>query len=88
MKKYKYSNLLFYEGKIKDLYSRLGLTFSDSNRISKYFEYLKKIEKSRKLGKDKFNALIKKDRAKYYYSQFYVLEICKIIDALLNTKLA
>lgn len=88
MKKYKYSNLLFYEGKIKDLYSRLGLTFSDSNRISKYFEYLKKIEKSRKLGKDKFNALIKKDRAKYYYSQFYVLEICKIIDALLNAKLA
>jgi hypothetical protein len=87
MNKYKYSDLLLYENKIKDLYSMLGLNFDDSNRISKYFKYLGEIEKSRNLGKVKFHALIQKNKAKYYYSQFYVLEICKIIDALQNTKL-
>ena len=87
MNKYKYSDLLLYEKKIKDLYSKLGLNFDDSNRISKYFKYLGEIEKSRNLDKDKFHAIIQKNKAKYYYSQFYVLEICKIIDALQNTKL-
>lgn len=87
MNKYKYSDLLLYEKKIKDLYSKLGLNFDESNRISKYFKYLGEIEKSRKLDKAKFHALIQKNKAKYYYSQFYVLEICKIVDALQNTKL-
>ncbi|OGG18937.1 hypothetical protein A3D78_05780 [Candidatus Gottesmanbacteria bacterium RIFCSPHIGHO2_02_FULL_39_14] len=87
MNKYKYSDLLLYKKKIKDLYSNLGLNFDDSNRISKYFKYLGEIEKSRNLDKDKFHVLIQKNKAKYYYSQFYVLEICKIIDALQNTKI-
>ncbi|MBU1085620.1 MAG: hypothetical protein ABII08_04280 [Candidatus Beckwithbacteria bacterium] len=87
MNKYKYSDLLLYEKKIKDLYSKLELNFDESNRISKYFKYLGEIEKSRKLDKVKFYALIQKNKAKYYYSQFYVLEICKIVDALQNTKL-
>ncbi len=87
MNKYKYSDLLLYRKKVKDLYIKLGLNFDESNRISKYFKYLGEIEKSRTLDKDKFRALIQKNKAKYYYSQFYVLEICKIIDALQNTKL-
>ena len=87
MNKYKYSTLLLYKKKIKELYSKLGLNFDESNRISKYFKYLGEIEKSRKLDKAKFHALIQKDKAKYYYSQFYVLEMCKIIDALHNSKL-
>lgn len=87
MNRYKYSDLLLYEKRIRDLYSKLGLNFGDSNRISKYFKYLGEIEESRNLDKDKFRALIQKNRAKYYYSQFYVLEICKIVDALQNTKL-
>ena len=87
MNKYKYSDLLLYKKKVKELYSKLGLNFDESNRISKYFKYLGEIEKSRKLNKTKFHALIQKNKAKYYYSQFYVLEICKIIDALQNSKL-
>ena len=87
MNKYKYSDLLLYKKKIKDLYSKHGLNFDESNRISKYFKYLGEIEISRKLDKDKFHALIQKNKAKYYYSQFYVLEICKIIDALQNSTL-
>lgn len=85
MNKYKYSDLLLYKKKIKDLYSKLGLNFDESNRISKYFKYLGEIEKSRKLDKAKLHALIQKNKAKYYYSQFYVLEMCKIIDALQNS---
>ena len=87
MNKYKYSDLLLYKKKVKELYSKLGLNFDESNRISKYFKYLGEIEKSRKLNKTKFHALIQKNKAKYYYSQFYVLEMCKIIDALQNSKL-
>lgn len=87
MNKYKYSDLLLYRKKVKDLYIKLGLNFDESNRISKYFKYLGEIEKSRNLDKDKFHALIQKNKAKYYYSQFYVLEMCKIVDALQNTKL-
>jgi len=85
MNKYKYSDLLLYKKKVKDLYIKLGLNFDESNRISKYFKYLGEIEISRKLDKDKFHALIQKNKAKYYYSQFYVLEMCKIIDALQNS---
>ena len=87
MNKYKYSDLLLYRKKVKALYSKLGLNFDESNRISKYFKYLGEIEISRKLDKDKFHALIQKNKAKYYYSQFYVLEMCKIIDALQNSTL-
>ena len=87
MNKYKYSDLLLYKKKVKDLYIKLGLNFDESNRISKYFKYLGEIEISRKLDKDKFHALIQKNKAKYYYSQFYVLEMCKIIDALQNSTL-
>lgn len=87
MNKYKYSDLLLYGKKVKDLYIRFGLNFDESNRISKYFKYLGEIEKSRTLDKDRFRALIQKNRAKYYYSQFYVLEIYKIIDALQNSKI-
>jgi hypothetical protein len=87
MKSYKFSNLLAYEKKIRDLYLKLGLNFDSSNRISKYFKYLNEIEEKRKLDKESFSQLIIKDRAKYYFSQFYVLEICNIIDAIENSDL-
>lgn len=85
MKRYKFSDLLLYEEKIKKLYLKHGLSFNPSNRISKYFAYLGKIEKIRNLDKDSFSRLIQKDRAKYYYSQFYVLEICNIVNAIENS---
>ena len=86
MKKYKYSNLLLYRKKIGDWYSEFGLSFSGSNRISDYFKYLEEIEKLRTSDKHKLNELIKENKAKYLYSQFYVLEMCKIIDAVKNSR--
>lgn len=85
MKRYKFSDLLLYEEKIKNLYSRFGLSFSSSNRISQYFVYLGKIEKTRNLNDGSFSRLFEKDKSKYYFSQSYVLEICNIIDALENS---
>lgn len=82
MKRYKFSNLLLYVDRIKELYSRNGLSFNYHNRINKYFTYLNEIEKTRQLDKDTFRKLIQKDKAKYYYSQFYVLEICNVINAI------
>ncbi|MDO8460222.1 MAG: hypothetical protein Q7S74_03880 [Nanoarchaeota archaeon] len=82
MKRYKFSDLLEYEGKVRELYLKFDLNLSSSNRISKYFSYLGEIEKTRKLDKDIFSKLIQKDRAKYYYSQYYVLEICNIVNSI------
>lgn len=82
MKRYKFSDLLEYENKIKELYIKYSLNFSSSNRISKYFSCLREIEKTRKLDKDTFSKLIQKDKTKYYYSQYYVLEICNIVNAI------
>ncbi len=85
MKRYKFSDLLLYEEKVKSLYLKFGLGFNSSNRISRYFAYLSDIEKNRKLNKASFSQLFQKDKAKYYYSQYYVLEICNIIDAIENS---
>lgn len=84
MRRYKFADLLTYEEKVKNLYLNLGLNFNSSNRISKYFKYLSEIETNRKLDKAGFSEFLKRDKAKYYYSQFYVLEVCNIIDAIEN----
>lgn len=86
MKKFKYSDLLKYKVKVEDLYAKYGLKLDSSNRISKYFDYLSEIERNRNSDKDKFSQIIQKDKAKYYLSQFYVIEICHIIDAIQNSK--
>ena len=77
-----FSTLLTYKEKIENLYLALELKFNPSSRIGKYFHYLEKIEKVRSLGKDKLTDLIEKDKARYYFSQYYVLEICAIVDAI------
>ena len=82
MKKYKYSDLLLDERGIKDLYSKFGINYIDSNRISEYFKYLRKIESLRKSDKSRLRELINNEKAKYYFSQFYVLETCNIINAV------
>ncbi len=82
MRRYKYSDLLLYEDRLKKLYERFGLNFNSTNRISKYFAYLSEIEKNRQKDKLSFSKLLQKDKAKYYYSQYYVLEMCNIVDAL------
>lgn len=84
MKRYKFSDLLLYEEKIKKFYQKYGLGFNLSNRIARYFKYLKEIEEGRKLDSQSFGKILQKDKAKYYYSQFYVLEICNIINSLEN----
>lgn len=85
MKKYKYSDLLLYKGRIEKFYTKLGLKFDTSSRISQYFKYLNEIEKKRTLNQESFSQMIKKDKAKFYLSQFYVLEIYHIIDAIQNS---
>lgn len=82
MKRYKFSNLLKYEDKVKSLFDKYELGFNPTNRIAKYFQYLKQIEESRELDRSTFGKIIEKDKAKYYYSQYYVLEICNLIDSL------
>lgn len=67
---------------MENLYLTFGLGFNSSNRISKYFAYLSDIERSRTLDKASFSQLLQKNKARYYYSQYYVLEICNIIDSL------
>lgn len=87
MKKYKFSDLLEYEVKINNLYSKFNIAFNDLNRINQYFQYLKKIESERLKGDgDKFKTLINSNKAKFYFSQFYVLEACNIIDAIEELK--
>lgn len=87
MIKHKYSDLLLYEERIKNLYSGLGLSFNPSNRISNYFKYLSKVEEYRISNPEKLNILIEKDRVKYYFSQFFLLEICNVIDAVEGSSL-
>lgn len=87
MKKYKFSDLLEYEAKINSLYSKFKIAFNELNRINQYFQYLKKIESERLKGnKEKFKSLINSNKAKFYFSQFYVLEVCNIIDAIEELK--
>lgn len=85
MRRYKFSDLLTYEDKIKALYLKFGLNFNPTNRISRYFAYLKDIEKARHQDKDYFSKLLERDKAKYYFSQYYVLETRNIIEAIENS---
>lgn len=82
MKKHKYSDLLLYEERIKNLYSKFGLGFNPTNRIANYFKYLNDIEKYRISNLKQLSKLIEKDKVKYYFSQFFLLEICNIVDAV------
>lgn len=82
MKKFKFTHLLGYERKFKNMLDEFGLKYIPSSRISQYFSYLNKLEKARKLDREKFGEFIHKNKAKYYYSQFYVREICNIVDAI------
>ena len=85
MRRYKYSDLLLYEGKIGNLYTKLKLGYNSTNRISQYFKFLSYIEKFRTSDPERLNNLIKHNKAKYYFSLYYVLEICNIISALENS---
>ena len=82
MNKYKFSDLLLYEEKLKNLLQKYGLNYNPQGRTSQYFSYLKRMEKARILDKEKFSRLLQENKARFYYSQFYVLEICIIIDAI------
>jgi len=84
MNKYKYSDLLQYKEKVKILFSSLGVNYSSECRINKYFQYLQLIDSNRSLNKEEFDKIIKKDKVKFYYCQYYVLEICRIIDSIDN----
>lgn len=82
MKKFKFTHLLGYEKKFKNMFDEFGLKYIPSSRISQYFSYLNKLEKARRLDRKKFGEFVQKNKAKYYYSQFYVREICNIVDAI------
>lgn len=85
MNRHKFSDLLTYEERIKQLYERYGLNFNPTNRISQYFSYLMRIERARQGDKDSFHRLIESNKARYYFSLFYVSEICNIVKAFENT---
>lgn len=82
MKRHKYSDLLLYKDKIESIYSKFGIGFNQTNRIAQYFNYLNDIEEYRISNTRLLDELIKKDKFKYYFSQYYLLEICSIIDAI------
>ena len=86
MNRYKFSDLLKYEEKIKRIYSDFKINYHNLNRIKQYFAYLNEIEVSRNISQDKLNEVIQRDKAKNYYSQFYVLEMCNIFEALDKSK--
>lgn len=88
MNRYKYSDLLLYEEGIRKLYGEFGLNYNSASRIAQYFTYFSEIEKRRGGDSAAFSAFIQQDRVKYYYSQFYVLEICHIIAAIQQTNIA
>lgn len=85
MQRFKFSDLLGYEEKIKKTFSFYGVNYHDLNRIHQYFVYLNEIEIARNTSKEKFHELIEKNKAKYYFSQFYVLEIKNIFESLLKS---
>ena len=82
MRRYKFADLLLHEEKVKKLYQKYGLGFNSANRIARYFKYLREIEEERQLDNQSFGKILQKDKTKYYYSQFYVLEVCNIINSL------
>lgn len=88
MDRYKYSDLLLYETKVRRLYGKLGLNYNSSCRIAQYFSYLSEIEKRRGGDSTAFSAFIQQNRVKYYYSQFYILEICHILDAIEKVRIS
>lgn len=88
MKRYKFSELLKYEEKIKKLYSKHGLILNPTSRIVQYFVYLRKLEEARKQSPEAYKKLFIEDKVKFYFSQLYVMELFDITNALKksNTK--
>lgn len=82
MKKYTFSELLQYENTLKELFIEHGIRFNSTNRFARYFKYLKEIEKIRTQDIQSFTMIVEKDKAKYYYSQYYVLDTYNLINSL------
>lgn len=85
MKRYKFCELLEYEEKIKALFIRCGIQLNNQSRISQYFSYLRLVDEARKKSSEEFHIFLENDKAKYYYSQYYALEIQNIVKALDET---
>ncbi|RJQ38645.1 hypothetical protein C4559_00880 [Candidatus Microgenomates bacterium] len=85
MQRFKFSDLLGYEEKIKQAFSFYGVNYHDLNRIHQYFVYLNEIEAARNTSKVTFHDLIEKNKVKYYFSLFYTLEFKNIIEAILKS---
>jgi len=82
VKTYKYSELISYQNTIENFFLKHKIELSPTSRIIEYFNYLKIIEGKRTSDKKSLNKLIREDKAKYYFSLFYVLDIYKIINSL------
>lgn len=82
MKKYKFSDLLKNEKRVRELYSKYGLSLNPASRIVQYFTYLRELEEIRKQDPETFKKNFAKDRLKFYFSQFYVMELSNIVNAL------
>lgn len=82
MKIYKFSDLLNDEKRVRKLYARYGLSLNSASRIVQYFKYLRKLEDIRKEDPETFKENFAKNRLKFYFSQFYVMELSNVVNAI------
>jgi hypothetical protein len=85
MNRTKFSDLLKYEDRINSIYKSCGLSINSTSRIYDYFKFLRAIEDERKKGREEFNTFLEKNKAKNYFSLYYVSELKDIVDALEKT---
>lgn len=85
MKRYKFIEILEYEKRLKTLFTNCGISLNNQSRISQYFKYLSTLETARIQNNQDFHDFLQRDKAKYYYSQYYSLEIKNIVEALEQT---
>ena len=85
MKRYKFSEIIEYEDRVKELFIKCGISLNNQSRICQYFSYLRDLEVARTRSNQAFHDFLEKDKAKYYYSQYYSLEIRNIVEALEQT---
>lgn len=81
MNKIKFIDLIKYEEILVKLLNKYNVQFNKNSRLFKYFNNLKEIEIARVKNKT-LNALLESDKAKYYFSQYYVSTISDIISVL------
>jgi len=85
MERYKFSKIIESEKKVKKIFSKHEIPLNNQSRICQYFSYLKELDAARTKSDQAFHDFLEKNKAKYYYSQYYALEVFNIVKALEET---